>query len=261
MKTVHEVSLLSGVSRRTLQYYDEIGLLTPCSVTEAGYRQYDDQNLLRLWQILFYKELGFSLEDIKTALDGSKESENNLLRKQKQVLVEKQAQLEQMTKSIDSILDGHFEITMLKNFNNSKIEATKKMYAKIAEQRMQNGDVFYGIFHPLGQYKMQKGRKFSMSVIMSKFSDVQKTDWDSIRRRCEEIGAMFYEAMPDGPDSESAEAAVIAFEKFILPLMQCEANELPEIGKAYLNDKKIVNQKIPGLAEFINEAIIHHSSK
>ena len=259
MKTVREVSLLSGVSRRTLQYYDEIGLLPPCSLTEAGYRLYDDENLLRLWQILFYKELGFSLEDIKIALDSSRESENNLLRKQKQVLLEKQAQLAQMTKSIDSILDGQFEISMLKDFNNRKIETVRNMYPEMAEQRLQNDNVFNGLFHPLWQYKMRNGRKFRMSAIMDKFPDIQKMDWDSTRRRCEEIGGMFFAALADGPDSEAAEAAVVAFEEFILPLLQCDAGELPEIGRAYLNDKKIVNQKAPGLAEFINAAFVHHA--
>ena len=61
MKSVNEVSKLSGVSRRTLQYYDEIGLLPPSAVKESGYRQYNDESLRRLWTILFYKELGFSL--------------------------------------------------------------------------------------------------------------------------------------------------------------------------------------------------------
>lgn len=109
------------------------------------------------------------------------------------------------------------------------------------------------------QYKMQKGRKFKMSAIMSKFPDLQKTDWDLTRKRCEEIGGMFYASLPDGPDSEAAEAAVAAFEKFILPLLQCDADELPEIGKAYLNEKKIVNQQVPGLAEFINAAFVHYA--
>ena len=63
MRTVNDVSRLTGVSIRTLQYYDRIGLLPPAQRTEAGYRLYDDTALERLQQILLFRELGFSLDD------------------------------------------------------------------------------------------------------------------------------------------------------------------------------------------------------
>ena len=65
MRTVKEVSELTGISVRTLQYYDQIGLLPPAVRTQAGYRLYDDTALERLQQILLYRELGFPLADIK----------------------------------------------------------------------------------------------------------------------------------------------------------------------------------------------------
>ncbi len=65
MRTVHEVSALTGVSIRTLQYYDKIGLLHPTEYTEAGYRLYDDAALETLQQILLFRELEFPLKDIK----------------------------------------------------------------------------------------------------------------------------------------------------------------------------------------------------
>ena len=65
MKTVHEVSRISGVSVRTLHHYDAIGLLKPTAVTEAGYRLYDDAALARLQNILLYRELEFPLKEIK----------------------------------------------------------------------------------------------------------------------------------------------------------------------------------------------------
>ena len=64
MMTVNEVSKLTGVSVRTLHYYDEIGLLPPAVTTDAGYRMYDDTSLERLQQILLFRELEFSLRDI-----------------------------------------------------------------------------------------------------------------------------------------------------------------------------------------------------
>ena len=69
MKTVKEVSLLTGVSVRTLHHYDAIGLLTPTRVTEAGYRLYDDTALGRLQTILLFRHLQFPLKEIKAILD------------------------------------------------------------------------------------------------------------------------------------------------------------------------------------------------
>lgn len=69
MKKVHEVARLSGVSVRTLHHYDAIGLLKPTQVTEAGYRLYDENTLLRLQRILLLRELRFSLKEIREILD------------------------------------------------------------------------------------------------------------------------------------------------------------------------------------------------
>ena len=69
MKTVKEVSNLTGVSIRTLHHYDKIGLLNPAKVTDAGYRLYDDASLCRLHAILLLRELQFPLKDIKQILD------------------------------------------------------------------------------------------------------------------------------------------------------------------------------------------------
>jgi DNA-binding transcriptional MerR regulator len=67
--TVKQLAGLAGVTARTLHYYDEIGLLAPSTIAENGYRHYDEAAVLRLQQILFYRELGLSLNDIKNALD------------------------------------------------------------------------------------------------------------------------------------------------------------------------------------------------
>ena len=69
MKSISQVAKLTGVSIRTLQYYDEIGLLKPSELTAAGYRMYDDNALQTLQQILFFKELGFPLKEIKEILE------------------------------------------------------------------------------------------------------------------------------------------------------------------------------------------------
>ena len=86
MKTVHEVSRISGVSVRTLHHYDAIGLLKPTAVTEAGYRLYDDAALARLQNILLYRELEFPLKEIKAILDHPEFDEKTALRQQIKLL-------------------------------------------------------------------------------------------------------------------------------------------------------------------------------
>ena len=72
MKTISQIAKLSGISVRTLQYYDEIGLLKPSSLSESGYRLYDEEALGKLQQILTLKELDFSLKEVQQLLSGGK---------------------------------------------------------------------------------------------------------------------------------------------------------------------------------------------
>ncbi len=79
MRTVKEVSELTGISARTLHYYDEIGLFPPTGKSEAGYRLYDDRALERLQQILFFREFGIPLKDIKTVMENPSLDRNQIL--------------------------------------------------------------------------------------------------------------------------------------------------------------------------------------
>ena len=87
MRTVKDVSKLTGVSVRTLHYYDAIGLLTPTKVTDAGYRMYDDTALSRLQSILLFREVQLPLKEIKEILDSNylKLIESTLIKKKKQI--------------------------------------------------------------------------------------------------------------------------------------------------------------------------------
>lgn len=96
MKTVNEVSKLTGVSVRTLHHYDEIGLLKPTSITEAGYRLYDDTALERLQHILLFRELEFPLKDIKKILDSPDFDRNKALEQQIELLMMKKDHLENL---------------------------------------------------------------------------------------------------------------------------------------------------------------------
>ena len=106
MMTVNEVSKLTGVSIRTLQYYDKIGLLHPAKYTEAGYRLYDDAALERLQQILLFRELEFSLKDIKKIISSPDFDRSKAL--------EQQIELLQLRKEhIENLIDLAKEIKLL----------------------------------------------------------------------------------------------------------------------------------------------------
>lgn len=96
MRTVNEVSKLTGVSVRTLHHYDEIGLLKPTTTTEAGYRLYDDTALEHLQHILLFKELQFPLKDIKEILNSSDFDRNKALEQQIELLTMKKEHLENL---------------------------------------------------------------------------------------------------------------------------------------------------------------------
>ena len=106
MRTVKEISDLTGISVRTLHYYDEIGLLKPTEKSDAGYRLYDDKALETLQQILFFREFDISLKEIKAVLDNPALERNQILQVQRKMLVAKKERMERLIASIDDILKG-----------------------------------------------------------------------------------------------------------------------------------------------------------
>ena len=106
MRTVKEISDLTGISARTLHYYDEIGLLKPTEKSDAGYRLYDDKALETLQQILFFREFDISLKEIKAVLDNPALERNQILQVQRKMLVTKKERMERLIASIDDILKG-----------------------------------------------------------------------------------------------------------------------------------------------------------
>ena len=106
MKSISQVAKLTGVSIRTLQYYDEIGLLKPSELTAAGYRMYDDNALQTLQQILFFKELGFSLKEIKEILEKPDFNRIAAFKKQKELFLLKQARLDRLIQLLERLEKG-----------------------------------------------------------------------------------------------------------------------------------------------------------
>lgn len=166
MKTVKEISRLTGVSVRTLHYYDEINLLKPTETTDAGYRLYDDTALERLHSILLFRELKFPLGEIKAILDSNGFDKEAALKEQIKLL-------EMQKNRLDEIIDSARKLLMKGNdnmnfsaFNKSEIdkyadEAKKKWentaaYKEFAEKHSDSNDKteeFMQIFAEIGKIK------------------------------------------------------------------------------------------------------------
>lgn len=139
MMTVHEVSRLAGVSIRTLQYYDKIGLLCPTGYTDAGYRLYDDADLERLQHILLFKELEFPLKDIKAIINSPDFDKSKALDQQIELLRLKKEHIENLMDfalEIKTLGEKHMDF---KAFDRSKLEEyskkAKELYGDTAEYR------------------------------------------------------------------------------------------------------------------------------
>ena len=144
---IKEFSEACGVSVRTLHYYDEIGLLKPSFVDDwTGYRYYDENSLLRMQEIMFYRELDFSLKNISQIITSPDYDKEKALSQQKKLLILKKERLEKLISSIDDAMKGK---VIMNVFDNSKFESYKdevrekwgntKAYAEYAEKSKNYG--------------------------------------------------------------------------------------------------------------------------
>ena len=122
MKSISEIAELTGISQRTLRYYDEIGLLTPTATTGAGYRLYDREALERLKLILLFRELGFPLQDIRRLLDSPDLDRNRAMEQQIELLTLKKQHLENLIDLARGVLNTGIRHLNLKGFNAGQID-------------------------------------------------------------------------------------------------------------------------------------------
>lgn len=126
MRTVKQVAELTGISSRTLQYYDEIGVFKPTEVAASGYRLYDDESLETLQQILFFKELDFSLKDIKEIMKNPNINKSDVFRKQKELIRLKRDRLDRLLNLLEKLEKGESYMSF-KEFDMSE-------YLQVLEQ-------------------------------------------------------------------------------------------------------------------------------
>ena len=134
MRTVKEVSNLTGISVRTLHYYDEIGLLKPTGKSEAGYRLYDDKALETLQQVLFFREFDIPLKEIKAIMANPALDRNQILQMQRKMLTAKKERMERLIASIDDILKGENKMDFAV-FSKTEVE---EMFQTMMEHMPEN---------------------------------------------------------------------------------------------------------------------------
>ena len=174
MRTVKEISELTGISVRTLHYYDEIGLLKPTEKSDAGYRLYDDKALETLQQILFFREFDISLKEIKAVLENPALERNQILQMQRKMLVAKKERMEHLIASIDDILKGENKMdfaifsktevkemfqTMLEHMPDNMKELAVKEFGSIEEWKKH-------YIKTASSEEMQKGYSLDLNMEM-----------------------------------------------------------------------------------------------
>ena len=134
---VKEVGDLAGISVRALHHYDRIGLLKPEAVAPSGYRLYSDRDLQRLQQILFFKEIGFNLDEIREILDRPDFDRSRALRAHKELLAEKKRRLEEIIRTVDktlSAMEGGCPMEKKEMFEGFDLAEIEKHQAKYADE-------------------------------------------------------------------------------------------------------------------------------
>lgn len=144
MKTVKDMSEITGISIRTLRYYDEIGLLKPTQLTEAGYRLYDNKALEKLQQIMFFRELEIPLMDIKDIMDNPKYDKQQALLTQKSLLEHKRNRLNGIIELISDVSKGVNSMSFERFNENDAKDIIANMQKEMSEEQFKDFIEKYG---------------------------------------------------------------------------------------------------------------------
>lgn len=244
MKTVKEVSKLTGISVRTLHYYDEIGLLKPTRINSAGYRFYDGEALSRLQQILFFRDLDFPLKEIRDILNNPSFDPRAALENHRRLLFMKRSRINELIRLVDRTLKGESKLSF-EEFDESNIEKAQRQYAEEAKSRWGNTDAYRENAEKTSAYRPQ--------------------DWKRIQVEAEQLYRKFAENMKKGPENPAVQELVKDWQAMITKnFYQCTDSILAGLGEMYANDprfQKNINQYGEGLAEFMSNAIRAYCGK
>lgn len=244
MFTVGELSRLTGVTVRALHHYDEIGLVRPSQRTAAGYRLYDDRDVVRLQRVLVYRELGLSLEEIAAALDGADAVERDeLLRRHREALIEKRARIDRMLAALDAAL------TNSKKGKDMTNDDVRQMFDGFDPARYE--DEVRERWGQTGAYEESRRRTRAYS----------KADWERIKAEGGAIYQRIADRMKAGapPTDPEVQAAVedhrLHIDRCFYP---CSKAMHQGLGQMYVADSRFadnLDQVAPGFARFLSDAI------
>ena len=242
MRTVKDVSKLTGVSVRTLHYYDAIGLLTPTKVTDAGYRMYDDTALSRLQSILLFRELQFPLKEIKEFLDSPNFNQEETIAQQIKLLELQYKHIGELISSAREIQTKGVKTMNFEVFDTNEIE----QYKAEVKSKWGNSKAYQEYEQRVVSHSEHNDSKF-VNEIMSLFTD---------------LGAM--KQLP--PTDKAVQEKIAALQAYINEnFYTCSNDILIELGEMYVCDdrfkKNIDRFGGEGTAKFVREAIFVYCEK
>ena len=241
---ISEVAKLSGVTVRTLHYYDEIGLLKPSKTTEAGYRMYSIEDLEKLQQILFFRELDFPLNEIKEIMINPKYDKIEALNKHKELLIEKRKRIDGLVTLIYKTIKGDNNMSF-KEFDNSKIEENKRKYSEEVKKRWGNTDAYK-------EYE-------------KKTTSYDENSWNTINEEMAKILKEFADNRDKDVNSDIVQSLVEKWRGYItLNFYNCTKEILSCLGLMYIGDERFkenIDKYGEGTSEFMAKAIEIYCSK
>ena len=241
---ISEVAKLSGVTVRTLHYYDEIGLLKPSKTTEAGYRMYSIEDLEKLQQILFFRELDFPLNEIKEIMINPKYDKIESLNKHKELLIEKRKRIDGLVTLIDKTIKGDNNMSF-KEFDNSKIEENKRKYSEEVKKRWGNTDAYK-------EYE-------------KKTTSYDENSWNTINEEMAKILKEFADNRDKDVNSDIVQSLVEKWRGYItLNFYNCTKEILSCLGLMYIGDERFkenIDKYGEGTSEFMAKTIEIYCSK
>lgn len=250
--TIQKLSRLAGVSTRTLRFYDEIGLLKPKRTSTSGYRIYGEAEVDRLQQILFFKQLSFSLDEIKSAMDDPEYDAEQSLVAHKQVLLEKKKEIELLIKTVDATLE---------ETRGGKKMSDKEKFKGLKRELLDENETRFG------QEIRDKYGKTSVEASNKKFAGMSEADFDAMQEMAVRLQKLLTEAMATGDAAGEGALAVAALHKqwlsYTWPTYSPEAHR--GLAQMYVDDERFTayydKSSGKGAAAFLRDAIHNHTDK
>ncbi|MDF2596234.1 MAG: MerR family transcriptional regulator [Clostridia bacterium] len=243
--TVHKLSQLAGVSTRTLRYYDEIDILSPARINSSGYRIYGEKEVDRLQQILFYRELGVSLEDIKKIMNEPTFDGEAALKEHRKQLLEKRKQLD--------LLIANVEKTLAQSERGIKMDDQEK-FEGFKQKMVEDNEKTYGkeIREKYGEETVNRSND-KLKNMTEEYKEVKALE--------ESVKETLAEAFEIGnPAGELAQKAADLHRQWLTYYWSDYSKEA-HVGltNMYVQDERFrayYDEKQPGTAEFLRDAVL-----